>query len=67
MSTMLDLIREMAEDGKAVLIIEHNLDLVRKLAHQVFVMDTGQIVASGSPSAVFSDAKVKTTGFRFNE
>ncbi|GAA2624240.1 ABC transporter permease subunit [Streptomyces vastus] len=40
-------LRAVAADGMALLVVEHDLDLVADLAHTVHVMTAGRIVASG--------------------
>ncbi|MFG2027859.1 ATP-binding cassette domain-containing protein [Streptomyces sp. NPDC048825] len=40
-------LRALAADGMALLVVEHDLDLVADLAHTVHVMTAGRIVASG--------------------
>jgi branched-chain amino acid transport system permease protein len=40
--------------GTAVLVIDHNLDFVQRLADSVYVMDLGQIVRTGAPSELLA-------------
>src|SRR2546423_1796271 len=47
------------ERGFAVLLVEHDVDLVRNLVERVFVLDFGTMIASGPTSAVFADSAVK--------
>ncbi|MGI8305497.1 ABC transporter ATP-binding protein [Saccharopolyspora hattusasensis] len=44
---LVDELRAVAAQGIAVLLLTHDLDLVRTLAHQVLVMSSGNIVESG--------------------
>lgn len=46
------LLRALAADGVAVLVVEHDLDLVAELADTVHVMAAGRIVDSGAPDSV---------------
>lgn len=46
------------EQGKAVLIVEHDFNVVRRIADHVIVLDHGRLVASGSPQ-VLDTATVK--------
>ncbi|CAL9399780.1 ABC transporter permease subunit [Streptomyces sp. enrichment culture] len=46
----------LAAEGTALLIVEHDLDLVAGLADTVHVMDAGRIVTSGPPGTVLSEA-----------
>lgn len=43
----------------AVLIIEHDMDLVFRLAQKIVVMVQGRILTEGSPSEIAADAKVR--------
>ena len=54
LSSLLRSIRNQA----TIIIVEHHLDLVANLCDTVTVMDRGTILASGTPSAVFSDPAV---------
>ncbi|WP_217238799.1 ATP-binding cassette domain-containing protein [Streptomyces sp. AC555_RSS877] len=45
-------LKALAADGTALLVVEHDLDLVADLADEVHVMTAGRIVASGPPARV---------------
>ncbi|MFJ4203418.1 ATP-binding cassette domain-containing protein [Streptomyces sviceus] len=45
-------LRALAADGTALLVVEHDLDLVADLADVVHVMTAGRIIASGPPAHV---------------
>ncbi|MBX9398577.1 ATP-binding cassette domain-containing protein [Streptomyces sp. TRM72054] len=45
-------LRALAADGTALLVVEHDLDLVADLADVVHVMTAGRIIASGPPRHV---------------
>jgi branched-chain amino acid transport system permease protein len=52
------LIRSLADDGLAVLLIEHNVGLVRQICDRVVVLDFGEVIASGAPTDVAADPRV---------
>lgn len=45
-------LRALAADGTALLVVEHDLDLVADLADVVHVMTAGRVIASGPPAHV---------------
>ncbi|WP_051870015.1 ABC transporter permease subunit [Streptomyces resistomycificus] len=45
-------LKALAADGTALLVVEHDLDLVADLADVVHVMTAGRVVASGPPARV---------------
>jgi ABC-type branched-subunit amino acid transport system ATPase component len=51
------ILRALAADGTALLVVEHDLDLVADLADTVHVMTAGRIVASGPPGRVLDAAE----------
>lgn len=50
-----DTVRRLAATGKTVILIEHNLDVVRALSDEVIFMNEGRVLATGSPAAVLTD------------
>ena len=53
------LLRRCARAGLAVLLVEHNLRLVRAAADRVTVLEAGRVLASGSPAEVARDPAVR--------
>ncbi|MFJ6087239.1 ATP-binding cassette domain-containing protein [Streptomyces sp. NPDC092369] len=51
-AAMARVLKALAADGTALLVVEHDLDLVADLADVVHVMAAGRIVASGPPDHV---------------
>lgn len=47
-----------AEWGVTVLMVEHDMGLVMDLSHHVVVLNFGQVIAQGEPSAVQADPEV---------
>jgi branched-chain amino acid transport system ATP-binding protein len=52
------LLRELAEDGLAVLLVEHDIDLVMSVCQQLVVLDFGKVIAAGTPTSVRHDPDV---------
>jgi ABC-type branched-subunit amino acid transport system ATPase component len=53
-----DRIRELNSAGRTFLIVEHNMEFVMGLCHQVTVLDSGSVVASGPPEVIRADPRV---------
>lgn len=56
-----DWIGRLRAAGAAVLVIDHNLDFVQRLADQVYVMDVGRIVRSGSPDELLGTREARSS------
>ena len=55
---ILVLLKELrAEEGMAMLLITHDLGIVRKMASQVHVMQGGKIVEAGETEAIFTEPR----------
>jgi branched-chain amino acid transport system ATP-binding protein len=54
----IQMVRRLNKEGLAVLLIEHNLKVVRALAQHVLVLDHGAQIAEGTPAQVLDDPKV---------
>ena len=53
------LARLVRETGVAVLLVEHDMRFVMGLCSQLYVLDLGQVIASGTPSEVRADHRVQ--------
>jgi ABC-type branched-subunit amino acid transport system ATPase component len=54
-----ELLRELRAEGLAVIVVEHNLGVVRSLADRVVVLDAGRVIADGVPDLVAADQRVR--------
>src|SRR4051794_34481682 len=54
----IQMVKRLNGEGLAVLLIQHNLKVVRALARHVLVLDHGAQIAEGSPAQVLDDPKV---------
>jgi branched-chain amino acid transport system ATP-binding protein len=52
------LVKEIAREA-TVLLIEHNMDCVMRLADRITVLEAGRILAAGAPAAIRADAAVQ--------
>jgi branched-chain amino acid transport system ATP-binding protein len=53
-----DLIRGIAEDGVAVVLVEHHMDLVARASTQVVVLNFGKVLTAGTIAEVRRDPAV---------
>jgi len=44
--------------GKTILLIEHNMDLVMEISDEVIVMSAGMVIASGQPTEIQKNTEV---------
>ncbi|MEK7617610.1 MAG: ABC transporter ATP-binding protein [Patescibacteria group bacterium] len=52
------IMEEMRAQGKTLILIEHNMELIRKLCDYLYVMDEGKLLAEGKADKVLSERKV---------
>jgi branched-chain amino acid transport system ATP-binding protein len=48
-----------ADRGIAVLLVEHDMDLVLEISERLFVLDFGELIASGATEEVRKDKRVQ--------
>ncbi|MFT4298651.1 MAG: ABC transporter ATP-binding protein [Aeromicrobium sp.] len=56
--SLLGHVKSLRDEGRTVLFVEHDMDMVRDISDWVIVMAQGQIVAEGRPETVMSDPRV---------
>ena len=54
-----DLLSKLAAEGMAVLLVEHDMELVMRICDHIYVLDFGDIIASGSPDEIRGDPMVQ--------
>lgn len=52
------LIRRLFDQGKSIIVIEHNMTFAMQLCQRVVVLAQGQIIASGPPAQIRADERV---------
>jgi branched-chain amino acid transport system permease protein len=60
---MLELISEVRDEGRTVCIVEHNLDVVSRLADHVYFMELGAVTAEGSFTELTSNPRLAEAYF----
>ena len=56
--SLLGHVKSLRDEGRTVLFVEHDMDMVRDISDWVIVMAQGQIVAEGTPEAVMANPAV---------
>lgn len=56
--SLLGHVKSLRDEGRTVLFVEHDMDMVRDISDWVVVMAQGKIVSQGTPDAVMSDPAV---------
>lgn len=54
---IMSLVEEMYNQGKSIILVTHDMDLVLKYCQKVFVLKEGQLVFEGTPSDLFRDVE----------
>lgn len=56
--TVVGVVQDLRRQGKSVVLIEHNMDLIRQLSDVVVVIDEGKLLAQGAPDEVLARKEV---------
>ena len=56
--SLLDHIRSLKDEGRTVLFVEHDMDMVHEISDWVVVMAEGRIIAEGPPAAIGANQDV---------
>jgi len=48
-----------AQDGISILLVEHDVDMIMRVAGRIYVLEFGVVIASGSPADVRANAEVQ--------
>jgi branched-chain amino acid transport system ATP-binding protein len=56
--SLLGHVKSLRDEGRTVLFVEHDMDMVRDISDWVIVMAQGQVIAEGPPRSVMSDQRV---------
>ncbi|GGK76953.1 ABC transporter ATP-binding protein [Streptomyces flaveus] len=55
-----DLVEQLRADGLTIMLVEHDVALVGRLADRVTVLDLGKVIAEGTPDEIRTDPRVVT-------
>jgi ABC-type branched-subunit amino acid transport system ATPase component len=65
--TILELIRGIADSGRVVIMIEHNVQAVRQISDYVHIMQNGRIIGSGRPDDILSEKSAVSMNCEFSQ
>ncbi|MBC8459445.1 MAG: ABC transporter ATP-binding protein [Deltaproteobacteria bacterium] len=57
--SVLNVIRRLAQAGKTVVVIEHNMNVIMEISDWVYFMDEGKVVTFGLPREILGDPEVR--------
>jgi ABC-type branched-subunit amino acid transport system ATPase component len=55
---ILAIIADLPRQGKSAIVIEHDIDALKSIAHRMIFMDAGRKICEGTPDEVLNDPRV---------
>ena len=62
-----ELLQRLSEQGRAILMVEHDMDLVMNVCDTIHVLEFGKVIATGSAAEIRSDRKVQAAYLGFSD
>ena len=64
LAKVMPIFKRLAQSGRTICIIEHNLDVIRELCDTVVFLDEGRKLAQGTPQQLMSDPELSERYFK---
>ncbi len=58
---LLDVLHKLAQNGKTILLIEHNMQVVCEIADLAHFLENGKVIASAKPKELLRDEKIRAS------
>ena len=58
LKVVVSVMKELKQQGKTQILVEHNMELIRELSDHIFVLDSGELLAEGRPLEVLAKREV---------
>ena len=58
---VLAVMKRLADEGMTMVVVTHEMDFARRVAHRVIVLDKGRVIEEGPPKQIFESPKVART------
>ena len=51
-------LKSLRAEGRTILIVEHNMEMISNVCDRVYVLDAGSLIAEGTPAEIRANADV---------
>ena len=51
-------LKSLRDEGRSILIVEHNMEMISSVCDRVYVLDAGSMIATGTPADIRANEEV---------